>query len=436
MRGNQTASNAEAFQAVPGSRNAAHSLLEWTPRPPSPGVASTRATRRHRQGGTLTVLRTAWRRIALTAAALAVASAVALIGGIGWYYADQIEEGALRLEREPEEYDLTVAALGDGRVTLQYADDGDPFEGPGTMGLEWPGGYGRVGEIVEADGRTAVRVYAPMEGALRVGDAVRLDKLAFPGDPERAHGIRFRDVDFAENSTVGPLRAWEVAGADDTWVVFVHGKGSDRREALRMLPAVHGAGFPSLVITYRNDDGAPEDPTSYYQYGLTEWEDLDAAVRYALDRGAADVVVVGYSMGGGIIASFLHRSAVADRVVGAILDSPMLDFGATVDLAAEDRGLPALLTAIAKVVSSIRFGIDWQALDYLALADGLAAPVLLFHGSGDERVPVETSEAFAASRPDLVTYVPVEGASHVGAWNVDPEAYEAAVRGFLERVAR
>ena len=63
-------------------------------------------------------------------------------------------------------------------------------------------------------------------------------------------------------------------------------------------------------------------------------------------------MLVGYSMGGGIVANFLIRSPFADRVVGAILDSPMLDFRATIDLGAERRGLPTFLAGVGKFVSS------------------------------------------------------------------------------------
>ena len=225
-------------------------------------------------------------------------------------------------------------------------------------------------------------------------------------------------------------------GADDTWVIFVHGRGANRGEALRMLPVIDRAGLPSLVITYRNDAGAPEDPSGYHWYGLTEWEDLESAARYALDNGAADLIVVGYSMGGGIVANFLYQSPFADKVVGVILDSPRLDLDATVDLGAENRNLPSFLTTIAEKISAFRFDIDWDALDYLDRMDELTAPVLLFHGDADETVPVSISERFAQSRPDLVTYEFFEGAPHVGAWNMEAERYEEAVREFIDQVAR
>ena len=379
------------------------------------------------------VFRMTPKRLALAFGGLALLLVVVVLG-VGWYYSGQIEDGGLRVKHNPARYEVQVVALEDGRITLRLPPDADPRKEPRTMGLEWPGGYARVGETLEIDGHETIREYAPVEGALAVGDRVRFDKFAYLGDPTRAHGISFEEIRFA--SPLGELAAWQVDGSDATWVIFVHGKGSNRGEALRMLPVVEGAGLPSLVITYRNDAGAPEDPSGYYRYGLTEWEDLEAAARYALANGAGDLVLVGYSMGGGIVASFLYRSPLADRVVGVILDSPMLDFGAVVDLGAHNKDLPGFLTAVAKTISRFRFNINWGALDYLTRVDEISVPILLFHGDEDETVPVWTSEMLAESRPDVVAYLLFDGTPHVGAWNVDPETYEAAVREFVDRVAR
>lgn len=371
------------------------------------------------------------KRLALTFGGLVLLLGAVLFG-TGWYFSIQIEDDVLLVKHEPEKYEIEVVALEDDRVKLRFSTEEELRKQPETMGLKWPDGYARAGKTLEIGGSEVLREYSQLEGALAVGDWVRFDKFAYPGDPARAHEIPFEEIQFP--SPLGELEAWEIDGFNDTWVIFVHGKGSNRREALRMLPVVEAAGLPSLVITYRNDAGEPEDPSGYYWYGLTEWEDLEAASQYALDSGATRLVLVGYSMGGGIVSNFLYQSPLARRAVGVILDSPMLDLGATVDLGAENLNVPSFLTAIAKAISGFRFDIDWEALDYLNRVDDISAPVLLFHGDADETVPVSTSEIFAKSRPDIVTYEFFEGAPHVGAWNVDPERYEAAVSEFLNRV--
>ena len=137
-------------------------------------------------------------------------------------------------------------------------------------------------------------------------------------------------------------------------------------------------------------------------------------------------------MGGGIVTSFLYESTLAERVRGVILDAPMLDFGATVDLGARLRGYPSFVTTVGKFVSGFRFDVDWKALDYLKRVEELAVPILLFHGDVDDMVPVETSDALAEARPDIVEYVRIAGAGHVRVWNNDPVAYEKVVSSFIQ----
>ena len=140
-------------------------------------------------------------------------------------------------------------------------------------------------------------------------------------------------------------------------------------------------------------------------------------------------------MGGAIVVNTLYQSPLARRVSGIILDAPMLDFNATVDLGARQRGAPRLLTAVGKWIAAIRFDIDWDAFDYLRRVEEIAVPTLLFHGDADDRVPIETSDAFAA-RSDLVTYLRFPDTTHVRSWNTDPTRYEATVRDFLQSLSR
>jgi len=355
------------------------------------------------------------------------------LGGGGWYLSDVLRDGGLLPDRDEPALDLEVVALSEGRITLRTTpetdDDGD-WRSDGIWGLESDAGYDQVGLILEATEGQVVREFIPLTDDLTNGEMVRLDSFAFPDDPRKALGIPFEDVSFS--SPLGEFPAWLVDGTGDTWAIFVHGRGANRREALRMLPAVAGLGLPCLVITYRNDLDAPASEDGMYRFGLTEWEDVEGAARYATENGAEGLVLVGYSMGGGIVTSFLYESTLAERVRGAILDAPMLDFGATVDLGARLRGYPGFIATIGKIVSGFRFDVDWKALDYLKRVEELTVPILLFHGDADERVPLETSDALAEARSDIVEYVRIAGAGHVRVWNKDPAAYEEAVSSFIQ----
>ena len=128
-----------------------------------------------------------------------------------------------------------------------------------------------------------------------------------------------------------------------------------------MLSSVAAEGFASLVINYRNDEGMPPSEDGYYNYGTTEWEDLEGAAQYALSHGAEDLVLIGYSMGGAIVSSFLYESPLADRVRGVVFDAPMMDFNKTVALGASEKGIPSFIVGLSKWAGGIRFGVDWDA---------------------------------------------------------------------------
>lgn len=365
---------------------------------------------------------------------------LALFVGGGWYYAGEIEERAFEVRHEPASFDLRVASLGDGRVTLEIPEGGasnDWWGQPGVWGLQSQDTYHQVGRIIDAGGGSVVREFIAMGPLPRVGEHVRIDREAYPEDPLIAHGVEFREVGVP--APLGTFPAWLTAGESGTWVVFVHGQGADRREFLRILPLFAERGHPTLAITYRNDEGLPSNEQGYYQFGAEEWEELEAAATYALAAGAEDLILVGYSMGGAIVVSFLYNSELAERVRGVILDAPALDLGAITDFGGgQTRVLgvpvPGPVTALAKRLTNLRFGIDYDAMNHLRQARELSAstPILLFHGSDDPTVPVSLSEKLADARPDIVDYHLFSGATHVSSWNHDRERYEAAVRGFLD----
>lgn len=374
------------------------------------------------------------RRLILVAATVAAVAAAGLGAG-GWHYSERIRDAVLDRERGLPQFNLEIDGIRGDTVTLRSVSaTPDPrWKVSGLWGITGPTGYDQIGDVVEDTERGTVRRHRPLRGSLRPGDRVRIDSDAYPENPRVAFGAAFEEVQIP--AKIGLLPAWSVGGSRDVWVIAVHGRSGRRSEMLRSLRVPLRLGFPCLVPAYRNDVDAPASIDGWLRYGDTEWEDLEAAVRFAIGRGATSVVLMGHSLGGGIVTNFLYRSPLAGRVAGVVLDAPVLDLGEVVSARAAEMDVPQPLAVWGKAVAGWRFGLDWGRLNYLSRAAALRAPVLLFHGDADPTVPVAHSDALAAARPELVTYVRVPGALHAQSWNASPDRYEAAVQEFLTRVA-
>lgn len=357
---------------------------------------------------------------------------------MAWHYANEVNRGVFVVKRRPSRFDLRVRSIDGSSVVLEPTPETNKhthLNVEGVYGLEWAGGYARVGKIRARDKATVTRSFLACWGASpQRGDAVRIDASAYPPNPKIALCVDYEDVSVA--SPHGPLPAWFVPGTHDTWVLFVHGKGSSRAEALRALKATSAAGYPGLAITYRNDPGVSLSYTGRYDYGESEWEDLDSAITYAKAHGARKVVLVGFSMGGSIVLSFTERSERMCDVAGIILDSPLLCLGSVLGYHGAAGHMPSPVVQLTKDLIRSRFGVDWSALDYRTTAEKIEVPLRIIHGAEDTVIPVEHSRAYARSRPGLFDMIEVPGARHVGSWNVQPEAYEKLIVDFINQAAQ
>ena len=366
------------------------------------------------------------RRWAVLAAGLVV---VALAAGAvaAWHFSSAV----LVPDHSAWPADTTVEALPPGRVVLQRDDE---TERPGVYGLEWQGGRAVIGAITSEDEETVTRRLRAVDGYLAPGMKVALDADVYAGNPTAALGLPSTTVPI--HSELGPMPAWLVPARSHTWAIVVHGINSTPQTGLRVVPALHRAGLPTLLITYREDLGAPPSPDGFHHMGLTEWRDLGAAARYALAHGARRLVLVGYSMGGAIVAQFMQRSPLAPHVAGLVLDAPVLDWKDVLSFNATEMGFPSAAAAPLEWAIGARIDADWDSLDALQHTQNFQLPILLFHGTEDDTVPIADSEDFAALLPRWVTYFRVPAAGHTQGWNVDPSLYERRLSAFLDRVAR
>ena len=382
------------------------------------------------------------RRAAAAGAAVGVTSAVASGAGslaAAAYFARRV----LTPDRQRPD-DVVVRAAGAHTVTLTASPE---TVVPGRYGLWIEDGFGhvRVGDVVHVDtaaGTVERELVAVDRGYLAPGTA-RWNPYFHGGPPHTPLGAATEYTTYA--GELGPMPAWvvrpegEEARRSGRWAVLVHGRGARREETIRAMPPLLDRGWTCLAPTYRNDEGVPSGPDGRYALGLSEWRDVEAAIQHAVDHGAREVLLVGWSMGGAIALQVLDLSPLAGLVSRVVLDGPVIDWGDVLAHHARGHRLPRHVGSLARTMMRQRWGhrlvgvhesVDLARTDWVSRADELRHRVLLIHSADDEFVPVGPSRELARVRPDLVTLEEWQVARHCKEWNTDPQRWESLVRDF------
>lgn len=314
----------------------------------------------------------------------------------------------------------------------------------------WRWGLGGVAALVVAyiaAGTWAVhgmiedllRVPTPAEIAANTPATTDPTVIGYRGDPMAALGLPFEDV--ALDIGYGQAPAWLIPAEGEargkTWAIYVHGISGRRENGYRYVRALHEAGFPVLLISYRNDEGAPPSPQGMYGYGVDEWEDLVRAVDYVREAGASDALLVGDSMGGAIIGQFFARSDRGRGVSAVILDSPALDFPARVNNALAPLNLPLtpVFTALAQQTIALQYGIAIQDATSIPALAAFPGPLLVIHGTGDRVIPVATSDRLVAQRVGITTMLRT-ASGHLTTRKDQPALFDATLRAFLASIKK
>ncbi|GGO51699.1 alpha/beta hydrolase [Streptomyces daqingensis] len=338
---------------------------------------------------------------------------------------------------------LTVHEVGTGHIALTRSLT---TLLPGTYGLIGRGCHAVVGPVLSGGdqaGAAADTVVRRLErityGELAPRTKVWLTPQVYTGGPGDALGVDRTEIEVP--GELGPLPAWFVPGPRDVWVVALHGLGAGPEQALPLLPFYSALGLPVLGLSYRGDAGAPAPPGGVRHLGGTEWRDVEAAVRYAVGEGAAQIVLHGWSSGASMAlraADELRSGAgqgeggAAGRISGLVLDSPVLDWWTTLRALAAERHVPRPLLPLAvRAAQGHARAAEPDQPAPVVRPDRLAVPALIVHGPDDTIAPWDASTAFATAREQLVSLYTVPDAPHAAMWNADPGEYEERLRRFL-----
>lgn len=325
-----------------------------------------------------------------------------------------------------------------GRVRLSR----DRFTStPGEYGLWWDDrhGHARIGRIVAEDARTVTReVIGPTGPSPRSRAETTGSVFAGPD----GLGLPWTEVRIPTD--VGDAPAWHFPGTTDAWVVHVHGIRTSRLSPLRGVPVFAERGYHSLVVSYRGDGeiGAGQGDSS--ALGLAEWPDVDRAIDHALAQGAERVLLMGWSMGGGMALLTAERARNRAAIDGLVLVAPATNWREVVLHGARQARIPEWLArAVLGALGSRRWSrilcgvaaIDFDALDWTSRDRGIAIPTLVIHSPDDDEVPFDLSHRLA-ERNATVQLAEIDGARHTLEWNRDRVAFDSAISTWVRATAR
>jgi len=373
------------------------------------------------------------RRLAIGGAMVGVAGAA-----LGWTIARKLTAPV-----GPRRFNLTLRGVEvNGDRQLLLLDRTCDTEAPGTYSLWFErGGWAQLGSEVEDRGQYQVaRALVGVSPGLtpRAGDRVSWSGIYF-ATPVDA-GLDASAI--VISTAVGPAPAWRIYGDTSIWAIHVHGLGSPRAGTLRGVQVATELGFTSLMVSYRNDGEGPTVGSGRSTLGATEADDVEAAIRYAVRRGAERIVLFGWSMGAAIALQIAHRSDYAPLVAGLVLDSPVLNWVEVIKANCQRAGFPRsaglLVTPWLTVGKLSRLlglpaRIALREFDWVTRAEELAVPTLILHGSRDDSVPIRVSSALSGRRQDLVQFVAFD-AGHTLSWNSDKERWRESVSAWLSDV--
>lgn len=314
---------------------------------------------------------------------------------------------------------------------------------PGIYSLWFKhGGWAQLGSKAQGRGPTQIArvVTGPSENLTpQPGDRVSWSGIYYA--TPRDAGLEARDIMITTQN--GPAPAWRIDSNPSIWAIHIHGLGSTRAGTLRGVQVATDLGYTSLVVSYRNDGEGPLIGNGRSTLGFIEADDVDAAIGYAIRRGAEKIVLFGWSMGANIALQLAHpvqyRMQYRGLIVALVLDSPVLDWTDVIRANCKRAGLtehagrlamPWLTTQPLAQLLGLPCVLPLEEMNWVKRAHELEVPMVILHGAQDDSAPISAARSIQRQRPDLVTLESFD-AGHTLNWNVEPARWGDTVTKWL-----
>lgn len=257
-------------------------------------------------------------------------------------------------------------------------------------------------------------------------------------NPMSAKNLSYTEIAFPASDGGRMTNGWWIpaSAASARTVVLSHGFGANREESwvpmYDIADMLHKQAYNVLMFDYGYADSKHRTAATF---GIGESKQLIGALEYARAMGSRELVVWGFSMGAGTaLQAALHTSLID----GMILDSTFVTDADTIAYNLKKAGtLPAHLTMnLLSLFTPIWSGVRLDQIPSQEVqSTAYSFPLLLIHGTKDDKAPYELSERIASAQTNADSSLwLVKDAIHEMVFRTHPEEYIRRTTAFLQTV--
>lgn len=221
----------------------------------------------------------------------------------------------------------------------------------------------------------------------------------------------------------------------DKLAICGHGyTGCGLKDCVSIAVFFHRMGYNCLIVDHRAHGKSEGD---YVGFGILDRFDMKAWVDCMESRfeGSVKIVLYGVSMGATIAVMTAGISSLSPCVKAVVADCAFTSpYDVFAHILKRDYHMPPFpIMNINDLLCKEKAGYGFKDYSTLDAVRSTGIPILFIHGREDDFVPLYmTEQNYAACRSPKDIFI-VDNAAHAASYYENTEAYEAKVKGFLEK---
>lgn len=258
------------------------------------------------------------------------------------------------------------------------------------------------------------------------------ERFVFCGDPSE-QGLSFENVTFTTTDGY-TLPAWYMpasAQKNDSAILLVHGRTSNKTEGMRYAKSLINAGYDVFAIDMRHPR---QDASIISTMGYHEQKDIVAAIDFLeQEKQISNIGVIGFSMGASASIIVMAKDVRVKALVASGGYANAMD--ALAEQAKIIYGLPRYpLVPMVEKFFAWRGNVDLNDINPEDFIGQISPrPVYIIHGTADKTVGYHHAERLfnAAKQPKQIWKA--ENGQHTQLWQLDKEKAETSIVSFFNR---